>query len=150
MLLVVRVASTAAALRHVHAGALHSPVVWGPALVIAWYGTAAAAVPACVLLLTRSGAADGFLVGHLVTTLALAALGFSLLAAFLSRSPVAAVRDAGLVTMGAAVVKVLVDASVLDGIERVGAYLGVGLTLLVLGARYGRRLSTSQVPGRAA
>ncbi|GAB7193312.1 DUF2339 domain-containing protein [Kineococcus sp. NUM-3379] len=142
VLLVVWVLSTAGALGRLWPAALPVPSVWCPALVLLWYGTAAAAVPAGVLLVPGT---DGFLLGHLVTTLGFAAVGFALLGAFLSRARVAALRDAGLVAMGAAVLKVLVDASVLEGIQRVGAYLGVGLALLVLGVRYGRRLSTSQV-----
>ena len=54
-----------------------------------------------------------------------------------------ALRVIGLVLVGAAVLKlVLFDLSALDGLARVGAFLGAGLVLLAAGSRYARRVAS--------
>ncbi|MGI4893522.1 MAG: hypothetical protein ACRYF3_00205 [Janthinobacterium lividum] len=98
---------------------------------------------------------DGFLVGIMAATLLLAIVSFVLLALFINGrdglfarayNPVhrSVYRTAGLLTLGVTAGKVvLIDTTSLDTFYRVGAYLGTGLLLMVLGARFGRQLTTS-------
>jgi uncharacterized membrane protein len=62
-----------------------------------------------------------------------------------------ALRIAGMVLVGAAVAKlVLFDLVALDGLARVGAFLGAGLVLLAAGTRYARLVAEAEANADAA
>ncbi|WP_410608459.1 DUF2339 domain-containing protein [Amycolatopsis sp. lyj-109] len=111
--------------------------IWLLAGVSALYG--AAGVVLCGALLAVPGR-TGFLLGHALITVSwtIAALGL-----LLRGIDVVALRVTGLILVGAAVLKlVLFDLSALDGLARVGAFLGAGLVLLGAGTRYARRVAS--------
>ncbi|WP_167493563.1 DUF2339 domain-containing protein [Amycolatopsis circi] len=106
---------------------------WLPAGLCALYGAAGLVLAAAMLVSPGRG---GFLVGHTLVTVSWTVVAFVLL---LRGIEVVALRIAGLVLVAAAVAKlVLFDLSALDGLARVGAFLGAGVILLVAGARYAR------------
>jgi uncharacterized membrane protein len=110
--------------------------VWLLAGVSALYG--AAGVVLCASLLAIPGR-TGFLVGHALITVSWTIAALVLL---LRGIEVVGLRVTGLVLVGAAVLKlVLFDLSALDGLARVGAFLGAGLVLLGAGSRYARRVA---------
>ncbi|GAB3353457.1 DUF2339 domain-containing protein [Amycolatopsis echigonensis] len=106
---------------------------WLPAGLCALYGAAGLVLAASMLV--APGRA-GFLVGHTLVTVSWTVVAFVLL---LRGIEVVALRITGLVLVAAAVAKlVLFDLAALDGLARVGAFLGAGVILLVAGARYAR------------
>ncbi|MGW4397026.1 DUF2339 domain-containing protein [Amycolatopsis nivea] len=106
---------------------------WLPAGLCALYGAAGLVLSASMLV--APGRA-GFLVGHTLVTVSWTVVAFALL---LRGIKVVALRITGLVLVAAAVAKlVLFDLATLDGLARVGAFLGAGVILLVAGARYAR------------
>ncbi|MET9264694.1 DUF2339 domain-containing protein [Amycolatopsis sp. NPDC004079] len=106
---------------------------WLPAGWFALYGAAGLVLAASMLV---APGRVGFLVGHTLVTVSWTVVAFVLL---LRGIEVVALRIAGLVLVAAAVAKlVLFDLATLDGLARVGAFLGAGVILLVAGARYAR------------
>ncbi|WP_240690560.1 MULTISPECIES: DUF2339 domain-containing protein [unclassified Amycolatopsis] len=106
---------------------------WLPAGLCALYGAAGLVLTASMLVAPGRG---GFLVGHTLVTVSWTVVAFVLL---LRGIKVVALRITGLVLVAAAVAKlVLFDLATLDGLARVGAFLGAGVILLVAGARYAR------------
>ncbi|WP_280437605.1 DUF2339 domain-containing protein [Nocardia carnea] len=114
-----------------------------------WIGASAAALylvtTATVSLGAAAGAADGFVVGHSVSTIiwmtgALAALLYGLrrLGAEASATVKVALGSGLLVTAAALAKLFLFDLATLDGLIRVAAFLMVGILLLVAGTRYAR------------
>jgi uncharacterized membrane protein len=138
LILAVSVALPWAAARlGVFRGPAHDLPVWLAAGVSALYG--AAGVVLCASLLAVPGR-TGFLLGHALITVSWTVAALVLL---LRGIDVAGLRVTGLVLVGAAVLKlVLFDLSALDGLARVGAFLGAGLVLLVAGTRYARRVAS--------
>ncbi|WP_318306032.1 DUF2339 domain-containing protein [Amycolatopsis solani] len=111
--------------------------VWLLAGVAALYG--AGGVVLCGSLLAAPGR-PGFLLGHALITVSWTVAALVLL---LRGIDVVGLRVTGLVLVGAAVLKlVLFDLSALDGLARVGAFLGAGLVLLAAGTRYARRVAS--------
>ncbi len=111
--------------------------VWVIAGAWALYG--AAGVVLCGSLLAWHSR-SGFLLGHALITVSWTVAALVLL---LRGIDVVALRVIGLVLVGAAVLKlVLFDLSALDGLARVGAFLGAGLVLLLAGTRYARRVAS--------
>lgn len=111
--------------------------VWLLAGVSALYG--AAGVVLCGSLLAIPGR-TGFLTGHALITVSWTIAALILLMRGINA---VAFRVVGLVLVGAAVLKlVLFDLSALDGLARVGAFLGAGLVLLAAGTRYARRVAS--------
>jgi hypothetical protein len=110
---------------------------WLLAGVSALYG--AAGVVLCASLLIVPGR-PGFLLGHALITVSWTVAALVLL---LRGIDVVALRVIGLVLVGAAVLKlVLFDLAALDGLARVGAFLGAGLVLLAAGTRYARLVAS--------
>ncbi|WP_338080356.1 DUF2339 domain-containing protein [Amycolatopsis rubida] len=110
-----------------------SLVPWLPAGLCALYGAAGLVLTASMLV---APGRVGFLVGHTLVTVSWTVMAYVLL---LRGIEVVALRIAGLVLVAAAVAKlVLFDLATLDGLARVGAFLGAGVILLVAGARYAR------------
>ncbi|WP_406639480.1 DUF2339 domain-containing protein [Amycolatopsis sp. WGS_07] len=106
---------------------------WLPAGLCALYGAAGLVLAAAMLV---APGRTGFLVGHTLVTVSWTIVAFVLL---LRGIRVVALRITGLVLVAAAVAKlVLFDLAALDGLARVGAFLGAGVILLVAGARYAR------------
>ncbi|WP_246412168.1 DUF2339 domain-containing protein [Amycolatopsis dendrobii] len=106
---------------------------WLPAGLCALYGAAGLVLAASMLV---APGRVGFLVGHTLVTVSWTVVAFVLL---LRGIEVVALRIAGLVLVAAAVAKlVLFDLAALDGLARVGAFLGAGVILLVAGARYAK------------
>ncbi|ATY16881.1 DUF2339 domain-containing protein [Amycolatopsis sp. AA4] len=106
---------------------------WLPAGLCALYGAAGLVLAASMLV---APGRVGFLVGHTLVTVSWTVVAFVLL---LRGIKVVALRITGLVLVAAAVAKlVLFDLAALDGLARVGAFLGAGVILLVAGARYAR------------
>lgn len=106
---------------------------WLPAGLCALYGAAGLVLTASMLVAPGRG---GFLVGHTLVTVSWTVVAFVLL---LRGIKVVALRITGLVLVATAVAKlVLFDLATLDGLARVGAFLGAGVILLVAGARYAR------------
>ncbi|WP_410666787.1 DUF2339 domain-containing protein [Amycolatopsis sp. cmx-4-68] len=138
LILAVSVALPWAAARlEVFGGPADDLPVWLVAGVAALYG--AAGVVLCASLLAVPGR-TGFLLGHALITVSWAIAALVLL---LRGIAVVALRVSGLVLVGAAVLKlVLFDLAALDGLARVGAFLGAGLVLLAAGARYARRVAS--------
>ncbi|MDX3192005.1 DUF2339 domain-containing protein [Streptomyces sp. MN03-5084-2B] len=111
--------------------------IWLLAGVSALYG--AAGVVLCGALLAVPGR-TGFLLGHALITVSWTIAALVLL---LRGIEVVALRVTGLILVGAAVLKlVLFDLAALDGLARVGAFLGAGLVLLAAGTRYARRVAS--------
>ncbi|MGW5716130.1 DUF2339 domain-containing protein [Amycolatopsis sp. NPDC003865] len=138
LLLAVSVALPWAALRlEVFRGPADDLPIWLVAGVSALYG--AAGVVLCGSLLAVPGR-TGFLLGHALITVSWTIAALVLL---LRGIDVVALRVIGLVLVGAAVLKlVLFDLATLDGLARVGAFLGAGLVLLAAGTRYARRVAS--------
>ncbi|WIV59962.1 DUF2339 domain-containing protein [Amycolatopsis nalaikhensis] len=111
--------------------------VWLLAGVSALYGAAGVVLSGSLLAIPGR---TGFLVGHALITVSWTIAALVLL---LRGIEVVGLRVTGLVLVGAAVLKlVLFDLSALDGLARVGAFLGAGLVLLAAGSRYARRVSS--------
>ncbi|WP_245589570.1 DUF2339 domain-containing protein [Amycolatopsis balhimycina] len=138
LILAVSVALPWAAARlEVFRGPADDLPVWLLAGVAALYG--AAGVVLCGSLLAVPDR-PGFLLGHALITVSWTIAALVLL---LRGIDVVGLRVTGLVLVGAAVLKlVLFDLSALDGLARVGAFLGAGLVLLAAGARYARRVAS--------
>ncbi|MEU5259990.1 DUF2339 domain-containing protein [Amycolatopsis sp. NPDC021455] len=127
----------AAARLEVFRGPADDLPVWLLAGVSALYG--AAGVVLCGSLLAVPDR-PGFLLGHALITVSWTIAALVLL---LRGIDVVGLRVTGLVLVGAAVLKlVLFDLSALDGLARVGAFLGAGLVLLAAGTRYARRVAS--------
>ncbi|GAB3140937.1 DUF2339 domain-containing protein [Amycolatopsis stemonae] len=127
----------AAARLEVFRGPAHDLPVWLLAGFAALYG--AAGVVLCGSLLAVPDR-TGFLLGHALITVSWTIAALVLL---LRGIEVVGLRVTGLVLVGAAVLKlVLFDLSALDGLARVGAFLGAGLVLLVAGTRYARAVAS--------
>ncbi|WP_214407905.1 DUF2339 domain-containing protein, partial [Pseudonocardia lacus] len=122
--------------------------LWAPIGLVGLHG-AGTLVVALALLVDPDRA--GFTAGHAVVTVSWAVGALVLLARGIRRP---ALRVTGLVLVGAAVAKlVLFDLVALDGVARVGAFLGAGLLLLAAGTRYARLVAEAgarqgEVPGR--
>ncbi|MGW4482205.1 DUF2339 domain-containing protein, partial [Amycolatopsis sp. NPDC004368] len=110
---------------------------WLPGGFAALYG--AAGLVLCAALLAVPGR-SGFLLGHALITVSWTVAALALL---LRGIAVVALRVVGLVLVAAAVAKlVLFDLAALDGLARVGAFLGAGLVLLLAGSRYARMVAS--------
>nr|WP_245573312.1 DUF2339 domain-containing protein [Amycolatopsis benzoatilytica] len=110
---------------------------WLPAGLGALYGAAGLVLAAAMLVIPGRA---GFLVGHTLVTVSWTVAAFVLL---LRGIEVIALRITGLVLVAAAVAKlVLFDLAALDGLARVGAFLGAGLILLAAGARYAKLVAS--------
>lgn len=110
-----------------------APHGWVPAGVVALYGSTATLLSIGLLL---SPDRAGFLVGHVLVTVAWTVGAFVLLLRGVDAVPL---RVAGLSLVAASLAKlVLFDLSSLDGMARVAAFLVAGLVLLGAGARYAR------------
>ncbi|UJW34162.1 DUF2339 domain-containing protein [Saccharothrix sp. AJ9571] len=84
----------------------------------------------------------GFVTGHALITVSWTVAALVLLLRGIRRK---AFRLTGLVLVAAALAKlVLFDLASLDGMARVGAFLGAGLVLLAAGARYARLVSATR------
>ncbi|MGA6162969.1 DUF2339 domain-containing protein [Amycolatopsis magusensis] len=84
----------------------------------------------------------GFLTGHALITVSWTVAALVLLLRGIRRK---VLRLTGLVLVAAALAKlVLFDLASLDGMARVGAFLGAGLVLLAAGARYARLVSATR------
>ncbi|MFC4946907.1 DUF2339 domain-containing protein [Pseudonocardia sp. GCM10023141] len=117
--------------------------VWASIGLVGLYG-AAVLVVAIALLIAPDR--TGFTVGHAIVTVSWTVAALVLLARGISRP---ALRIAGLVLVAAAVAKlVLFDLTALDGLARVGAFLGAGLVLLAAGTRYARLVAEAEQRGR--
>ncbi|WP_285477332.1 DUF2339 domain-containing protein [Amycolatopsis sp. NBRC 101858] len=138
LILAVSVALPWAAVRlAVFRGPADDLPIWLVAGVSALYG--AAGVVLCASLLAVPGR-TGFLLGHALITVSWTIAALVLL---LRGIAVVGLRVSGLVLVGAAVLKlVLFDLSALDGLARVGAFLGAGLVLLAAGTRYARLVAS--------
>jgi uncharacterized membrane protein len=116
-------------------------VIWVPFGLVGLYGAASVVVNAALLI---SPTPSGFTAGHAVVTVSWTVGALVLLARGLRRP---ALRIAGLVLVAAAVAKlVLFDLVALDGLARVGAFLGAGLVLLAAGTRYARLVAEADKP----
>ena len=113
--------------------------VWVPIGLVGLYGAASTVVNSALLIAPTS---SGFTAGQAVVTVSWTVGAFVLLARGLRRP---ALRITGLVLVAAAVAKlVLFDLVALDGLARVGAFLGAGLFLLAAGARYARLVAEAE------
>jgi uncharacterized membrane protein len=111
--------------------------VWLLAGVAALYGAGGLVLSGSMLAVPGR---TGFLLGHALITVSWTVAALVLL---LRGIDLVALRVIGLVLVGAAVLKlVLFDLSALDGLARVGAFLGAGLVLLAAGSRYARRVAS--------
>ncbi|WP_326566959.1 DUF2339 domain-containing protein [Amycolatopsis rhabdoformis] len=112
-------------------------LLWLPGGLAALYG--AAGLILCAALLAVPGR-SGFLLGHALITVSWTVAALVLL---LRGIAVVALRVVGLVLVVAAVAKlILFDLAALDGLARVGAFLGAGLVLLLAGSRYARMVAS--------
>jgi hypothetical protein len=138
LILAVSVALPWAAARlEVFRGPAHDLPVWLLAGVAALDGAAGTVLTASMLAVPGR---TGFLLGHALITVSWTVAALVLL---LRGIEVVGLRVTGLVLVGAAVLKlVLFDLSALDGLARVGAFLGAGLVLLAAGTRYARRVAS--------
>jgi uncharacterized membrane protein len=115
--------------------------IWVPIGLVGLYGAASVVVNAALLIAPTP---SGFTAGHAVVTVSWTVGALFLLARGLRRP---ALRITGLVLVGAAVAKlVLFDLVALDGLARVGAFLGAGLVLLAAGTRYARLVAEADKP----
>ncbi len=116
------------------------PLPWiGIGLVVLY---AAAGVVLCGALLV-SQSVTAFVFGHSIVTVSWTLAALMLLVRGID---VRSLRVAGLVLVGAAVVKlVLFDLAALDGIARVLAFIGAGLVLLTAGTRYAKLVATRRI-----
>jgi uncharacterized membrane protein len=116
-----------------------SAVLWVPVGLIGLYGATGLVVTLAILV---SPDRTGFVTGHALVTVSWTVAALVLLARGISRP---ALRIAGLVLVAAAVGKlVLFDMLALDGLARVGAFLGAGLVLLAAGTRYARLVAEAE------
>ncbi len=116
-----------------------SAVLWVPIGLIGLYGATGLVVTLAILI---SPDRAGFVTGHALVTVSWTVAALVLLARGISRP---ALRIAGLVLVAAAVAKlVLFDLVALDGLARVGAFLGAGLVLLAAGTRYARLVAEAE------
>ena len=138
LILAVSVALPWAAVRlEVFKGPADDLPVWLLAGVAALYGAGGVVLSASLLAVPGR---SGFLLGHALITVSWTVAALILL---LRGIDLVALRVIGLVLVGAAVLKlVLFDLSALDGLARVGAFLGAGLVLLAAGSRYARRVAS--------
>jgi hypothetical protein len=114
-------------------------VLWVPIGLVGLYGAAGLVVESALLV---SPDRAGFTAGHALVTVSWTVAALILLARGISRP---ALRIAGLVLVAAAVAKlVLFDLVALDGLARVGAFLGAGLVLLAAGTRYTRLVADAE------
>lgn len=115
--------------------------IWIPMGLVGLYGAASVVVNTALLIAPTP---SGFTAGHAVVTVSWTVGALFLLARGLRRP---ALRITGLVLVGAAVAKlVLFDLVALDGLARVGAFLGAGLVLLAAGTRYARMVAETEKP----
>lgn len=113
--------------------------LWVPIGLVGLYGAAGLVVEPALLVSPDRG---GFTAGHALVTVSWTVAALVLLARGISRP---ALRIAGLVLVAAAVAKlVLFDLIALDGLARVGAFLGAGLVLLAAGTRYTRLVAEAE------
>jgi uncharacterized membrane protein len=116
-----------------------SAALWVPIGLIGLYGATGLVVTLAILV---SPDRTGFVTGHAIVTVSWTVAALVLLARGISRP---ALRIAGLVLVAAAVAKlVLFDLVALDGLARVGAFLGAGLVLLAAGTRYARLVAEAE------
>ncbi|TWP52871.1 DUF2339 domain-containing protein [Lentzea tibetensis] len=116
------------------------PVPWFASGVVLLYGAAGFVLCAALLL---SPDETGFLFGHSVVTVSWTIAALVLLVRGIDVLPL---RVAGLVLVGAAVLKLLLfDLAALDGIARVAAFLGAGLVLLTAGTRYAKLVANRKI-----
>lgn len=116
-----------------------SAPLWVGLGLVGLYGATAFVVTAALLV---SPDRAGFTAGHATVTVLWTVAALVLLARGISRP---ALRVAGMVLVGAAVAKlVLFDLTALDGLARVGAFLGAGLVLLAAGTRYARLVAEAE------
>jgi hypothetical protein len=113
--------------------------LWAPIGLVGLYGAAGLVLePALLVAPDRAG----FTVGHALVTVSWTVAALVLLARGISRP---ALRVAGLVLVAAAVAKLVTfDLIALDGLARVGAFLGAGLVLLAAGTRYTRLVAEAE------
>jgi uncharacterized membrane protein len=137
LILAVSVALPWAAARlEVFKGPADDLPVWLLAGVAVLYGAGGVVLSGSMLAVPGR---TGFLLGHALITVSWTVAALVLL---LRGIDLVALRVIGLVLVGAAVLKlVLFDLSALDGLARVGAFLGAGLVLLAAGSRYARRVA---------
>lgn len=118
--------------------------LWVALGLVGLYGAAVLVVGAALLIAPDR---TGFTAGHAVVTVSWTLAALVLLARGISRP---ALRIAGMVLVGAAVAKlVLFDLTALDGLARVGAFLGAGLLLLAAGTRYARLVAEAEAKEKA-
>jgi uncharacterized membrane protein len=116
-----------------------SAALWAPIGLTGLYA-ATGLVIATVLLIAPDR--TGFTIGHALVTVSWTIAALVLLAKGIRR-PV--LRIVGMVLVISAVAKlVLFDLVTLDGLARVGAFLGAGLVLLAAGARYARLVAEAE------
>ncbi|GAY11118.1 hypothetical membrane protein [Pseudonocardia sp. N23] len=119
--------------------------LWVVAGLVGLYGLTGVAVAVAVLISPDRG---GFVAGHAVVTVSWTVLALVLLARGIRNTPL---RIAGLVLVAAAVAKlILFDLVSLDGLARVGAFLGAGLVLLAAGVRYAKLVAEAEQADRRA
>ncbi len=112
---------------------------WLPAGLVTLYGAAGVVVTTGLLI---APVPVGFVTAHAVVTVSWTLAALVLLARGVARPTP---RWAGLLLVGAAVAKLLLfDLVALDGLARVGAFVGAGLVLLAAGARYSRLVAAQQ------
>ena len=113
---------------------------WIIAGLVAIYASTAATV---ALGIAALGGETGFVAGHCAATIAWMAAAMALLALGLRSEKYAHIAlMAGLSLTAASVAKLfLFDLGALDGMFRVGAFIVVGLLLLLAGTRYARRFA---------
>ena len=113
--------------------------LWVPVGLVGLYGATSLVVTLALLV---SNDRAGFTAGHALVTVSWTVAALVLLARGISRP---ALRITGMVLVGAAVAKlVLFDLVALDGLARVGAFLGAGLVLLAAGTRYARMVADAR------
>jgi uncharacterized membrane protein len=116
-----------------------SAPLWVPAGLVGLYGATSLVVTLALLV---SHDRTGFTTGHALVSVSWTVVALVLLARGIRRP---ALRIAGMVLVGAAVAKlVLFDLVALDGLARVGAFLGAGLVLLAAGTRYARLVAEAE------
>jgi uncharacterized membrane protein len=122
-----------------------SAPLWVPAGLVGLYGATSLVVTLALLV---SHDRTGFTTGHALVSVSWTVVALVLLARGIRRP---ALRIAGMVLVGAAVAKlVLFDLVALDGLARVGAFLGAGLVLLAAGTRYARLVAEAEANADSA
>ncbi|GLZ33053.1 hypothetical protein Lesp02_52410 [Lentzea sp. NBRC 105346] len=116
------------------------PVPWFASGLVLLYGAAGFVLCGALLM---SPDETGFLFGHSVVTVSWTIAALVLLVRGIDVLPL---RVAGLVLVGAAVLKLLLfDMAALDGMARVAAFLGAGLVLLTAGTRYAKLVASRKI-----